>query len=102
MILDVNDVNIDLQNKEITPKDPKQFKKLESSFLMEKTVILLNKSDTLGAYDGDIKEFPFKWNGVTCRVFQLISCKQNQGVQNFIEKIAEQVNQNYCICFIIV
>ena len=97
MILDVNDVNIDLENKEITPKDLTQFKKLESSFLREKTVILLNKSDMLGSYDIDIQKFPFKWNGVTCQIFQLISCKQNQGVQNFIEKIADQVRMHVFI-----
>lgn len=92
LLLDINDVNVDINSKTIHPKDIEKFKKISEIATNDQTVILLNKSDTLNLSEScNLKEFSLFWNDKNYKIFEVISCKENQGVQNFINKLADEV-----------
>ena len=92
MLLDINDVKLDLKKKKIFPKDNEKFKKISNIATNNQTVILLNKSDTLNLPETyDLKNFSLFWNDKNYKIFEVISCKESQGIQNFVNKLADEV-----------
>ena len=92
LLLDINDVQLNLKEKSILPKDTEKFKKISEIATNEQTVILLNKSDTVNLPEScNLKEFSLIWNDKAYKIFEVISCKENQGVQNFENRLAEEV-----------
>ena len=92
MLLDVNDVEVDHPNRNLILKNSEKFLKLGEAIENGKTVILLNKSDTIESFDVDgFKDFTLKLGESNYKVFQAISCTKNQGLQDFIDKLADQV-----------
>lgn len=92
LLIDINDVEIDMNSKKIVPRDVNKFTKLNSTAITDRTVILLNKSDMLNlSGDYNLKDFAFEWAGKSYKIFEVISCKENKGVQGFVDQLSEQV-----------
>jgi len=93
LLIDINDVEVDINNKKIVPRDINKFTKLNSTAITDRTVILLNKSDMLNLNgEFNLKDFAFEWAGKNYKIFEVISCKENKGVQGFVDQLSEQVN----------
>ena len=79
LLIDVNDVEFKFDEKKIVPKDANKFTKINSTAMTDRTVILLNKSDTLNLSEQyNLKDFEFEWAGANYKIFEVLSCKENR------------------------
>jgi len=87
-------MEIKLDEKKIVPKDSNKFTKINSSAMTDRTVILLNKSDTLNLPEQyNLKDFVFEWAGKDYKIFEVISCKENRGVQGFVDQLSDEIKR---------
>ena len=88
----MNDLEINYDNQIAHPKNELLFTKLNDAELKGKTVVLINKSDTANNDKiKDIKNFNIVLDDTQYKIYGTVSCKSNEGVQDFINQLTEQV-----------